>query len=164
MTWNKDGAISYAKSHAQPKSTGYCAHYVFFLLALSPLAVAESANAPGLAALKFNQWYMAQLNEDKPPVLNPDIMNEYVASGTINAIKEMYSGESNEKDMPDTDMFIKSQDWDEDWNQITILHSDFDAVCTTVYIAFGKKQDHVVADCLIEEQGKWKVRSATLIK
>lgn len=28
MTWNKDGAISYAKSHAQPKSTGYCAHYV----------------------------------------------------------------------------------------------------------------------------------------
>lgn len=28
MTWNKDGAISYAKSHAQSKSTGYCAHYV----------------------------------------------------------------------------------------------------------------------------------------
>jgi hypothetical protein len=28
MSWNKEGAISYAKSHAQPKSTGYCAHYV----------------------------------------------------------------------------------------------------------------------------------------
>lgn len=28
MSWNKDGAISYAKSHAQPKSTGYCARYV----------------------------------------------------------------------------------------------------------------------------------------
>ncbi|WP_259565910.1 hypothetical protein [Enterobacter sichuanensis] len=28
MTWKKDGAISYAKSHAQPKSTGYCARYV----------------------------------------------------------------------------------------------------------------------------------------
>lgn len=49
----------------------------FLFFALSPLAVAESVNAPGLAALKFNQWYMAQLNEDKPPVLNPDIMNEY---------------------------------------------------------------------------------------
>lgn len=28
MSWNKDGAISYAKSHAQPSSTGYCARYV----------------------------------------------------------------------------------------------------------------------------------------
>ena len=97
-------------------------------------------------------------------MLNPDIMNEYVASGTIAAIKEMYSGDSNEKDMPDADMFIKSQDWDEDWDQITVLHSDFDAVCTNVYVAFGQKQDHVVADCLVQEKGKWKVRSATLIK
>ena len=116
------------------------------------------------AALKFNQWYIAQLNQNKPPVLNPDIMNDYVTSGTIAAIKKMYSGDSNEKDMPDADMFIKSQDWDEDWNQITVLHSEFDAVCTNVYIAFGKKQDHVVADCLVQEKGKWKIRSATLIK
>ncbi|MBV8043726.1 CHAP domain-containing protein [Pluralibacter sp.] len=28
MSWNKDGAISYAKTHAQPQSTGNCAHYV----------------------------------------------------------------------------------------------------------------------------------------
>ncbi|MBX8459688.1 YbjP/YqhG family protein [Enterobacter sp. RIT637] len=136
----------------------------FFLFALSPFAVANSISSPGLAALKFNQWYIAQLNTNKPPVLNPDIMNDYVASGTIAAIKKMYSGNSNEKDMPDADMFIKSQDWDEDWDQITILHSDFDAVCTNVYIAFGKKQDHVVADCLVQEKGAWKVRSATLIK
>lgn len=136
----------------------------FFLFALSPFAVADSLSSPGQAALKFNQWYIAQLNQDKPPVLNPDIMNEYVASGTIDAIKEMYSGDSNEKDMPDADMFIKAQGWDEDWDQITVLHSDFDAVCTNVYIAFGNKQDHVVADCLVQEKGKWKVRSATLIK
>ncbi|MDU3832976.1 MAG: hypothetical protein E7G64_02565 [Enterobacter hormaechei] len=94
----------------------------FLLFALSPLAAAENIYAPGQAALKFNQWYIAQLDQNKPPVLNPDIMNEYVASGT------------------------------------------FDAVCTNVYVAFGKKQDHVIADCLVEEQGKWKVRSATLIK
>lgn len=136
----------------------------FFLFALSPFAVADNISSAGQAALRFNQWYIAQLDQNKPPVLNPDIMNEYLASGTIAAIKEMYSGDSNEKDMPDADMFIKSQDWDEDWNHITVLHSDFDAVCTNVYIAFGMKQDHVVADCLVEEQGKWKVRSATLIK
>lgn len=28
MTWNKDGAISYAVFCLKKKSTGYCAHYV----------------------------------------------------------------------------------------------------------------------------------------
>lgn len=109
-----------------------------------------------MAALTFNQWYIAQLNQDKPPVLNPDIMNDYVTSETVAAIKAMYSGDSNEKDMPDADMFIKSQDWNEDWDQITVLHSDFDAVCTNVYLAFGKTQDHVVADCLVQEKENGK--------
>ena len=48
----------------------------FFLFALSPLAAAENVYAPGQAALKFNQWYIAQLDQHKPPVLNPDIMND----------------------------------------------------------------------------------------
>lgn len=28
MTWNKKEAISWARQHAQPHSTGYCARYV----------------------------------------------------------------------------------------------------------------------------------------
>lgn len=69
----------------------------FLLFALSPFAVADSSDAPAVAALTFNQWYIAQLNQDKPPVLNPDIMNDYVTSETVAAIKAMYSGDSNEK-------------------------------------------------------------------
>ena len=136
----------------------------FLLFILPPLANAASIYEPAHTALKFNEWYITQLNQDRPPVLNPETMMNYVSSETIAAIKEMYSGDSNEKDMPDADMFIKSQDWDDDWNVITVLYSDFDAVCTNVYVAFGKKKDHVVADCLVQEKGKWKVRSATLIK
>ncbi len=137
---------------------------LLFLFLLSPLSFAETLNEPDVTALKFNQWYIAQMNLNNPPVLDPDSLHDYVASGTIAAIKELYSGDSNEKDMPDADMFLKSQDWDEDWDQIKVLYSDFDAVCTNVYVAFGKKEDHVVADCLVQENGKWKVRSATLIK
>lgn len=137
---------------------------LLFLILLSPLSFAEILYEPDVTALKFNQWYIAQMNLNNPPVLDPDSLHDYVASGTIAAIKELYSGDSNEKDMPDADMFLKSQDWDEDWDQIKVLYSDFDAVCTNVYVAFGKKQDHVVADCLVQENGKWKVRSATLIK
>ncbi|CAD5355614.1 conserved exported protein of unknown function [Enterobacter cancerogenus] len=137
---------------------------LLFLILLSPLSFAETLYEPDVTALEFNQWYIAQMNLNNPPVLDPDSLHDYVASGTIAAIKELYSGDSNEKDMPDADMFLKSQDWDEDWDQIKVLYSDFDAVCTNVYVAFGKKQDHVVADCLVQENGKWKVRSATLIK
>ena len=92
----------------------------FLLFILSSLAGAETTYAPGLVALKFNQWYIAQLDQNKPPVLNPDIMNEYVASGTIAAIKEMYSGDSNDKDMPDAHNFTKLQDCDIDSNHITV--------------------------------------------
>lgn len=137
---------------------------LFILCALSPYAVADSIYEPGSVALKFNQWYIGQLEQSKSPELNPELMQEYVSTETIAAIKKMYAGDSNDKDMPDSDMFIKSQDWDEDWDQITVLKSDFDAVCTNVYIAFGKKQEHVVADCLVQEKGQWKIRSATLIK
>ncbi len=28
MTWNKEEAISWARQHVQPHSTGYCARYV----------------------------------------------------------------------------------------------------------------------------------------
>ncbi|MBV8043725.1 DUF3828 domain-containing protein [Pluralibacter sp.] len=137
---------------------------LILLFVLSPLAVASDVNQPAAVALTFNRWYINQLKQDKPPILNPDIMENYVFSPTIAAIKKMYSGDSNDKDMPDSDMFIKSQDWDDDWDQLTILQTDFDAVCTNVYIAFGKAKDHVVADCLVQEKGKWKIRSATLVK
>lgn len=134
------------------------------ILALSSLTFASDVYQPADVALKFNRWYIDQLKQSKPPILNPDIMSDFVASETIVAIKKLYSGDSNDKDMPDADMFIKSQSWDDDWDQVTLLQSDFDAVCTTVYIAFGIKQNHVIADCLIPEKGKWKIRSATLIK
>ncbi|MDR7940465.1 DUF3828 domain-containing protein [Enterobacter soli] len=137
--------------------------WLFFLFVLAFSARAGISD-PSAVALKFNQWYIGQLQKDISPLLAPDLMKEYVAMGTIEAIKKMYSGDSNDKDMPDADMFIKSQDWDEDWKQVTVLYSDFDAVCANVYIAFGKKQEHVVSDCLVQEKGKWKVRSTTLIK
>ena len=137
---------------------------LIIIFTLSSIAVASEHNQPATIAIKFNQWYISQLNQNNAPVLNPDTMGDYVASETIAAIKKLYSGDSNDKDMPDADMFIKAQDWGNDWDHVAVVSSDFDAVCTNIYIAFGQKQEHVVADCLIQANGKWKIRSATLIK
>lgn len=133
------------------------------MLISPPVFAAYHPTAPESAALKFNEWYMTQLIADTSPLDSVDRLQPYVTADTFNALKTLYSGDSNGKDMPDADPFIKAQDVGRDWNQLNVLMSDADPVCTNIYIAFGKMQKHVVADCMIEEAGKWKVRSATLI-
>lgn len=138
---------------------------ILTLLLLSPLVVsAGELSQQEAAALMFNQWYMGQLLKDKSPLTDYKTLGEYVTSDTIRALKELNSGDSNDKDMPDADMFIKAQDYDNDCKEISVISSDFDAACTNVYIAFGKNKNHVVADCMVQNAGKWKVRSVTLIK
>ncbi|MGY5956473.1 DUF3828 domain-containing protein [Kosakonia sp. BK9b] len=135
------------------------------LLLLSPAVLAdETLSAPVTAALKFNQWYIGQIEQDNSPLVDPAALKPYVTRDTLRAIKTLYSGDSNDKDMPDMDMFTKSQDFGEDWQQVSFVSSDFDPTCIHVYVAFGEKKDHIVADCMVQEDHKWKIRSVTLIK
>lgn len=137
----------------------------FTTLLISASAFATSQlTAPESAALKFNQWYITQLNADKDPLGKIDSLQPYVTTDTYSAFKSLYAVNNGGKDMPDADPFIKAQDWDKDWDKVTVIRSDYDPVCTNVYVAFGVKKEHVVADCMVEEAGDWKIRSATLIK
>ncbi|SQH38969.1 Protein of uncharacterised function (DUF3828) [Salmonella enterica] len=56
-------------------------------------------------------------------------------------------------------MFIKSQSFDDDWQQIEIVSSDLDPVCLQVYVSFGAKQAHTIIDYMVKENGIWKVQS-----
>jgi|GEM_PF-6445245 len=60
---------------------------LIIIFTLSSIAVASEHNQPATIAIKFNQWYISQLNQNNAPVLNPDTMGDYVASETIAAIK-----------------------------------------------------------------------------
>lgn len=135
------------------------------LMLFTPLSFADS-NVKGAetAALNFNKWYVGQLMQDKSPLTDYSALSKYVTSDTISALKKLYSGNSNDVDVPDADMFIKAQDYENDWNQVNVISSDFDPVCTNVYISFGAKKEHVVADCMKNKTGTWKVSSVTLIK
>ncbi len=135
------------------------------VLLISPTAFAASElSAPESAALKFNQWYIAQVKTNKTPLTDFNALRQYVTAGTVKSLRRLYDGSDSDKDLPDTDMFIKAQDFDDDWQQVSVVMSDFDAACTNVYIAFGKDKKHVVADCMVQDVGKWKVRSVTLVK
>lgn len=121
------------------------------------------ASEPEATAVKFNQWYMSQLQHDKTPLTDYEGLAPYVTAKTISDLKTMYSGDSEDKDVADADMFIKSQDFDADWNIVSVVSSELDPVCTHVYVAFGKDKKHVVADCFVQENGVWKIQSVTNI-
>lgn len=117
------------------------------------------SDGPEVAALKFNHWYMSQLLQDKNPLADYDGLRPYVTSNTITVLKKSNSADPNIEDAPDADMFIKSQNFDNDWQQIEIVSSDYDPVCMQIYVSFGVKQKHTVIDCMVKENGVWKVQS-----
>lgn len=133
------------------------------LLLSSTAFAATELSAPERASLTFNQWYINQLIANKSPLTDFKPLSKYVTAETVTALKRLYRGDNSDKDLPDADMFIKAQDYDDDWAQVSVLMSDFDPVCTNVYVAFGKEKKHVVADCMVEDAGKWKVRSVALV-
>lgn len=128
------------------------------LLCSSAYAVVSPAG-PEETALKFNHWYVEQLIKENNPLMDYTGLSLYVTSSTINALKIANAADPNIEDVPDSDMFIKAQDYSADWQQIEIVSSDYDPVCRHVYVSFGANKAHTVIDCMVKEDGVWKVQS-----
>ncbi|EGT4252702.1 DUF3828 domain-containing protein [Citrobacter amalonaticus] len=129
------------------------------LLISSSTFASVSPTGPEATALKFNHWYIAQLLLGREPLTDYRGLEPYVTANTIAALKASNSADPETEDVPDADMFIKAQDFFDDWRQITVVSSDFDPVCYQVYVSFGVKQKHTVIDCMVKENDVWKVQS-----
>lgn len=129
------------------------------LLISSSAFAALSPGGPEATALTFNRWYISQLIQEKNPLADYEGLQPYVTANTIAALKTSNTADPDSEDVPDSDMFIKAQDFDDDWQQIEIVSSDLDPVCTQVYVSFGAEQKHTVIDCMVKENGTWKVQS-----
>ncbi|EOU9530646.1 DUF3828 domain-containing protein [Cronobacter dublinensis] len=138
--------------------------FMALLWPLVSLAAANDVPAPVTAAVQFNQWYIAQIARGKAPLTDYAGLSRYVTAGTLQKLKAQAALDPNDYDVPDVDMFIKAQGVGDDWQQITAVASDADAACNNVYIAFGKKQDHIVIDCMVEEGNVWKVQSVANVE
>ncbi|XGI80847.1 DUF3828 domain-containing protein [Enterobacter hormaechei] len=128
---------------------------------LLPLIASGAGKLPpeAEAALQFNKWYISQIMSDKHPEADYAALGKYVTRDTIRKLKAMDRRDPNEYDVPDVDMFIKAQGYEDDWGTVTARALDYDAVCMHVYISFGKKRDHTVIDCMVKEDGTWKIQS-----
>lgn len=130
--------------------------------------VSAVANAkplgPAEQAVKFNKWYVSQIAKDIYPILDGNEIDKFVTASTMKKLRHTQDpGYGEESDVfYDADLFLKAQDIRDDWSaNVAAIAVDSDPVCVNVYIAFGKKQEHVVVDCMAKENGAWKVQSVT---
>ncbi|WP_407209712.1 DUF3828 domain-containing protein [Citrobacter portucalensis] len=130
---------------------------ILFTFLFSSFAMAEIVPAD-MQALKFNAWYIKQITHNIIPVAdNPTALEPFVSIDTLNELKQAYMNNELEEDY-----FLKVQDFaNEDWSKhISIDLTIIDPICTNVYLTFGTgESSQKVIDCMVEENGVWKIKS-----
>ena len=130
---------------------------ILFTFLFSSFAMAEIVPAD-MQALKFNAWYIKQITHNIIPVAdNPTALEPFVSIDTLNKLKQAYMNNELEEDY-----FLKVQDFaDKDWSKhISIDLIIADPICTNVYLTFGTgESSQKVIDCMVEENGVWKIKS-----
>lgn len=129
------------------------------LLLMAPAFAIASGDydQPVKQALEFNKWYLQQISDYKDPLTDSKEIDKYVTASTL---KKLRGAIGNDAEYYDADFFIRSQDYSDDWaNNVTVVSSDYDPVCLNIYVSYGKAQDHTVIDCMVKEDGTWKIQS-----
>jgi hypothetical protein len=137
---------------------------ILLLLFMLSAGVSAKQSSPVEKAVEFNKWYISQIAKDIYPIIEGREIDKYVTASTMKKLRHTQEPGYGEGGgvFYDADLFLKAQDIREDWpTNITAIAVDTDPVCVNVYIAFGEKQDHIVIDCLVKENGAWKVQSVT---
>lgn len=137
---------------------------ILILLCMLSSAVIAKQPGPVDRAVEFNKWYVSQIAKDIYPIMDGKEIDKFVTASTMKKLRHTQDpGYGEESDVfYDADLFLKAQDIRDDWpTNVAAIAVDTDPVCVNVYIAFGKKQDHVVIDCIVKENGSWKVQSVS---
>jgi hypothetical protein len=134
---------------------------ILFLLLISTTAVAASDDETAFTRAKqFNVWYLEQINADKYPITDGHKIDNYVTVSTLKKLRHAQDPKYSDSEFYDADFFTKSQYIADDWaTNVKVITSDSDPVCLNVYVAYGVKYEHVVIDCMVKENGLWKIQS-----
>ncbi|MDV5357206.1 DUF3828 domain-containing protein [Kosakonia sp. SMBL-WEM22] len=119
----------------------------------SPIEIAQQQ------ALNFNKWYIAQFAADNSSPLDGQKIDKYVTGNTLKKLR--HAAKTDEANYGG-DFFIGTQDINDDWvDNVAVMQTLVDPVCTNVFVAFGKDKKHIVVDCMVKEAGTWKIQSVT---
>jgi len=135
---------------------------LIFILLLTSAAHAEDSDNAAKTALRFNKWYISQYAANNFPIMDNAKIEEYVTADTMKKLRHAQDPRFADDEFYDADFFLKAQDIEEDWAEnVTVVSSEYDPVCTNIYVSFGKNQEYTVIDCMVKETGIWKVQSVS---
>lgn len=167
--------ISYSAVYTQGRSTGKSCpllpytgtsnvkKLLFFLLMAS--SAMANTNDPVNQAVAFNNWYVNQINHNNFPITDGKYIDKYVTASTMQKLRRTQDPKYDDEVFYDADFFLKAQYIGDDWpTNVSAIAGDTDPVCVNVYVAFGKEQKHIVIDCMVKENGLWKVQSVTSLQ
>jgi len=138
---------------------------ILLLLFIFSFSAMAAHSDPIERAVKFNSWYVNQINKDAFPITDGNEIDKYVTASTMKKLRHAQDPRYADEEFYEADIFLKAQYVGDDWPQnVTAIAGDTDPVCVNVYIAFGKKQDHVVIDCMVKEDNLWKVQSVSAVE
>ena len=121
---------------------------------------AEDFQIPMQRALEFNRWYVKQVNNEHYPIQEGNEIDKFVTASTMKKLRHADDPRYADAEFYEADFFMKSQYIGEDWAENVAIDSyDSDPVCVNVNITFGKKTQHTVIDCMVKEDGIWKIQS-----
>jgi len=132
------------------------------LLSLLMITTSVLANTHDAAtqAAAFNKWYVTQISENHFPITDNHEIDRYVTASTMQKLRHTQDPDYDDEPFYDADFFLKAQDIGEDWpDNINVVSVDTDPICVNIYIAFGKNKAHTIIDCMVRENGRWKVQS-----
>lgn len=112
-------------------------------------------------AVKFNKWYISQIINDVYPITDVKLLKPYIDAETLKILETSYLNDSEESG---SDYFLKVQNFEDDnWkNNVSVQLAYPDPICMNVYLTLGTGKDakHII-DCMVKEQGVWKVKYVT---
>ncbi|EPA0245352.1 hypothetical protein ACQYVZ_004247 [Salmonella enterica subsp. enterica] len=137
---------------------------LLLLLLIATSAMADDSSDPVSQAVAFNRWYVAQIDKNNFPITDGKVIDKYVTAATMQKLRRTQAPDYDGV-FYSADFFLKAQDIGEDWpGHVTAIAGDTDPICVNVYVAFGEKQSHIVIDCMVKEDGSWKVQSVTSLQ
>jgi hypothetical protein len=115
----------------------------------------KTASSPEETALAFYKWYIHQVNNGHPPVLqSQEDMKKYVASPLL---KEL---ETKKHAGFEADYFLRAQDTLDDWEtNVTALPQTATQSEAVMIVTLGatKETKHRLSVGLVREDGLWKI-------
>lgn len=137
---------------------------LLLLLLMASSAIANTSD-PVNQAVAFNNWYVNQISQNNFPITDGKDIDKYVTASTMQKLRRTQDPNYDDEVFYDADFFLKAQDIGDDWSgNVSAIAGDTDPVCVNVYVAFGKEQKHIVIDCMVKENGLWKVQSVTRLQ